>query len=137
MRQQLVEEVGRMFGVPRPFLMLDDTSWGSGIEQLSMMLVQYTLAPWFVSWEQAISVCLLSEAERDRYRPKFNEKALLRGTMKDQAEFLSKLTGAGGTVEFIDQFRKSGYVHQYSLDVQREISGGCPVQVADSEQLVG
>jgi hypothetical protein len=33
------------------------------------------------------------------------------------------LTGAGGTVEFIDQFRKSGYVHQYSVDVQREITG--------------
>jgi hypothetical protein len=32
------------------------------------------------------------------------------------------LTGAGGTVEFIDQFRKSGYVHQYSVDVQRELS---------------
>jgi len=108
LRQQLVEEVGRMFGVPRPFLMLDDTSWGSGIEQLSMMLVQYTLAPWFVSWEQAITVSLLTENERDRYRPKFNEKALLRGTMKDQAEFLSKLTGAGGTPQIMQQNESRG-----------------------------
>jgi len=33
------------------------------------------------------------------------------------------LTGAGGTVEFIDQFRKSAYVHQYSVDFQRELGG--------------
>ena len=103
LRQQLVEEVARMFGVPRPFLMLDDTSWGSGIEQLSMMLVQYTLAPWFSAWEEAVAIALLSDAERDRYRPKFNEKALLRGTMKDQAEFLATLTGAGGTPQIMQQ----------------------------------
>jgi hypothetical protein len=33
---------------------------------------------------------------------------------------LGLLTGTGGTVHFIDQFRKSAYVQQYSLDVQRE-----------------
>jgi hypothetical protein len=33
------------------------------------------------------------------------------------------LTGAGGTVDFIDQFRKSAYVHQYSVDFQRELPG--------------
>ncbi len=33
------------------------------------------------------------------------------------------LTGAGGTVEFIDQFRQSAYVHQYSIDFQRELPG--------------
>jgi len=33
------------------------------------------------------------------------------------------LTGAGGTVDFIDQFRKSAYVHQYSIDFQRELPG--------------
>ncbi len=33
------------------------------------------------------------------------------------------LTGAGGTVQFNDQFRKSAYVHQYSLDLQHELPG--------------
>lgn len=32
------------------------------------------------------------------------------------------LTGAGGSVHFVDQFRKSPYVHQYSVDFQRELS---------------
>jgi HK97 family phage portal protein len=50
----------RMFGVPRPFLMLDDTSWGSGIEQLGIFFVQYALAPWFACWEQAVSRALLT-----------------------------------------------------------------------------
>jgi hypothetical protein len=33
------------------------------------------------------------------------------------------LTGAGGSVQFNDQFRKSAYVHQYSFDIQRELPG--------------
>lgn len=103
LRQQLVEEVARMFGVPRPFLMLDDTSWGTGIEQLGIFFVQYTLGPWFAAWEEAIAASLMTDAERDRFRPKFNEKALLRGSMKDQAEFLAKLTGAGGTPMIMQQ----------------------------------
>jgi hypothetical protein len=34
------------------------------------------------------------------------------------------LTGAGGSVNFVDQFRKSPYVHQFSVDLQRELPGG-------------
>ena len=30
------------------------------------------------------------------------------------------LTGVGGPIDFVDQFRQSGYVHQFSVDVQRE-----------------
>jgi hypothetical protein len=33
------------------------------------------------------------------------------------------LTGSGGTINFVDQFRKSPYVHQFSLDLQRELPG--------------
>jgi hypothetical protein len=32
-------------------------------------------------------------------------------------------TGAGGTVNFVDQFRKSAKVHQYSVDLQHELPG--------------
>lgn len=49
------------------------------------------------------------------------------------------LTGAGGSVNFVDQFRKSAYVHQYSLDVQREVGRDMVVTVgyigARSEHL--
>lgn len=103
-RKHQIEEVGRIFGMPRPFLMMDDTSWGSGIEQLGIFFVTYTLAPWLKAWESAISRLLLSPAERKAgYYPKFNERALLRGSMKDQAEFFAKMMGSGGSPQIMEQ----------------------------------
>lgn len=95
-RQHQIEEVARIFGVPRPFLMVDDTSWGSGIEQLGIFFVQYGLAPHFVCWEQAVARTLLNDDERQSHYAKFNERALLRGSMKDQADFFAKALGTGG-----------------------------------------
>lgn len=91
-----IQETGRIFGAPRPLLMMDDTSWGSGIEALGQFFVTYGLAPQFVNWEQAIRRDLLTEEEQDEYEAKFNEGALLRGSKKDQAEFFAKALGAGG-----------------------------------------
>jgi HK97 family phage portal protein len=103
-RRHQIEEVGRIFGMPRPFLMMDDTSWGSGIEQLGIFFVTYTLAPWLKAWESAISRMLLTPAERRAgYYPKFNERALLRGSMKDQAEFFAKMMGSGGSPQIMEQ----------------------------------
>lgn len=96
-RDHQIEEIARAFGVPRPLLMMDDTSWGSGIEQLGIFFVQYGLQHWFNIWEDEIALKLLSDKERDLYYAKFNERALLRGTLKDQAEFFGKALGAGGS----------------------------------------
>lgn len=97
-RKMQIEEVARVFGVPRPLLMMDDTSWGSGIEQLGMYFVQFALASWFQAWEQAIACSLLTESEMlQGYRADFDEQQLLRGSMKDQAEFYAKALGAGGS----------------------------------------
>ena len=89
--------------VPRPLLMMDDTSWGSGIEQLAIFYVQYTLAPWFVAWEQALARVLLPGAQIEDYQFKFNEGALLRGTLNDQANFFAKALGAGGQAPWMTQ----------------------------------
>jgi HK97 family phage portal protein len=102
-RAHQIEEIARIFGVPRPFLMVDDTSWGTGIEQLGIFFVQYGLAPWFTAWEQAVSLTLLTDVERKTLYPKFNERALLRGSMKDQGEFFSKMMGAGGAPQIMEQ----------------------------------
>lgn len=103
-RKHQIEEIGRIFGMPRPFLMMDDTSWGSGIEQLGIFFVTYTLAPWLKAWESAISRLLLTPEERRAgYYPKFNERALLRGSMKDQAEFFAKMMGSGGSPQIMEQ----------------------------------
>lgn len=95
-RKHQAEEISRFTDVPRPLLMFDETSWGTGIEQLGLFFVTYCLLPWFVQWEEAVAAALLTDGERDRYIVKFNEAALLRGSLKDQAEFLSKAIGGPG-----------------------------------------
>lgn len=100
-RKHQAEEISRYTGVPRPLLMFDETSWGSGIEQLGLFLVMYCLMPWFVAWEEVIAQSLLTETERDTYYAKFNEAALLRGSLKDQIEFLSKAIGGPGQGGFM------------------------------------
>lgn len=91
-----IEEIARVFGVPRPLLMIDDTSWGSGIEQLAILFVRFTLAPWFTLWEEAIKAKLLRPEEWGRFDPDFDERELLRGTLKEQGEFFARALGAGG-----------------------------------------
>jgi HK97 family phage portal protein len=93
-RGHQIEEIGRAFGVPRPLLGMDDTSWGSGIDVLGQMFVQYGLNPWFEAWQQAIERDLLSEEEAEIYQAKFNPAALLRGSMQAQAEFFAKALGS-------------------------------------------
>jgi len=95
-RARQVEEIARVFGIPRPLLMVDETSWGSGIDVLGQFFVRYALNPWFEAWQQAIERSLLVGKEKDEYEAKFNAGALLRGSMKDQGEFFAKALGAGG-----------------------------------------
>jgi HK97 family phage portal protein len=96
LRSAMVEDIGRVFGVPRPLLGVDDTSWGTGIEQLAILFVRFGLAPWFKAWEDAISVSCLTSAELGVIYADFDERELLRGTIKDQFEAFAKGSGAGG-----------------------------------------
>ena len=93
LRQQEAEEISRFTGTPRPLLMFDETSWGSGIEQLGLFFVTYCLLQWFVIWEEAVWFCLLTPAEQDTMYAKYNDGALLRGSLKDQAEFFKAALG--------------------------------------------
>ncbi|HCN72092.1 MAG TPA: phage portal protein [Pusillimonas sp.] len=95
-RNAQIAEVARAFGVPRPLLMMDDTSWGSGIEQLGIYFVQYGLQHWFTAWEQALARSFLLDSELGQLYFKFNERALLRGTLKDQTDAFAKSSGSGG-----------------------------------------
>lgn len=77
-----VAQVARMWGVPLFLLHSHEkaTSWGSGLEQMSIAFVQYTLADWAVGAEQEMDAKLLTEAERAAgYYFKFNLTAYLRG----------------------------------------------------------
>lgn len=96
LRKMQVEEIARVTGVPRPLLMVDETSWGSGIQALGQFFVMYALNPWFEAWQQAAERSLLADDEVGRLSVKFNPAALLRGSTKDQGDFFAKALGAGG-----------------------------------------
>ena len=95
-RGRQIEEIARVFGVPRPLLMVDDTSWGTGIEALGQFFVRYGLNPWFEAWQQAIERSLFTDADARDYEVKFNSGALTRGSLKDQGDYFAKASGAGG-----------------------------------------
>lgn len=80
-RKFQVAEIARIFRVP-PHMIADvdrSTSWGTGIEQQTMGFVTYTLRPWLVRIEQAITAQLLRGREPERYYPEFSVEGLLRG----------------------------------------------------------
>jgi HK97 family phage portal protein len=127
-RNHQIEEVARAFGVPRPFLMMDDTSWGSGIEQLAIMFVRFGLNPGIVAWEQALRRVLLSTADRKRYAIDIDEHELLRGTMKDQAEFFSKALGGHPWLVQNEVREEAGYRDIANADTLKDPVGGKPAK---------
>lgn len=123
MRKLQVEEIARVFGVPRPLLMMDDTGWGTGIEQLSIGFVRYSLNPWFRAWTEAISRSLLTPADRAAgLYAKFNAGALLNGTLKDQGEFLARMTGAGGSRPIMTGNEARGFLDLTRIDGADDLS---------------
>ncbi len=51
------------------------------------------------------------------------------GVAQPTGNSLGALTGAGSTVRFNDQFAKSPYMQQWSIDIQRELSAGMAVKI--------
>lgn len=85
-----VEEVARIFRVPLYMIQHEtkDTSWGTGIEQLGVSYVTYSLRPWLVRWEQELNRKLFGPIERGRYFCEFLVDGLLRGDAKSRSEAL-------------------------------------------------
>lgn len=78
-RKFQINEIARIFRVP-PHMVGDlEKSSFSNIEQQSLEFVKYTLDPWVMRWEQAMTKALLSLDEKKQYFIKFNVDGLLRG----------------------------------------------------------
>ncbi len=78
-RKFQINEIARIFRVP-PHMVGDlEKSSFSNIEQQSLEFVKYTLEPWLMRWEQAMSRALFSQEEKSVYFIKFNVDGLLRG----------------------------------------------------------
>lgn len=80
-REFQIAEIARIFRVPLHMLQAQQksTSWGSGIEQMQLGFLQYTLQPWLLAWEQELTRKLFVGSERGRFYVRFSVDALLRG----------------------------------------------------------
>ena len=86
-RKFQINEIARIFRIP-PHMIGDlEKSSFSNIEQQSLEFVKYTLDPWIVRWEQAITRTLFTESEKKAYFVKFNLEGLLRG------DYASRMSG--------------------------------------------
>jgi HK97 family phage portal protein len=84
------------FGVP-PIMIGDNektTSWGTGIEQITIGFVRYTLKPHLVRWEEELNRKLFLKAGQF---VEFEVNGLLRGDSKAQADYYKAALGGPGS----------------------------------------
>lgn len=95
-RQFGVEEIARIFGIPPHMIGKTDasTSWGSGIEQMGIGFVRYTLRRHLDMIQQEINRKLWPRSRI--FFAEFNTDALLEGDSKAQADYFSKALGGPG-----------------------------------------
>lgn len=85
-RKFQINEIARIFRIP-PHMIGDlEKSSFSNIEQQSLEFVKYTLDPWVIRFEQAITKTLLSPREKPGVYVKFNLEGLLRGDYKSRMD---------------------------------------------------
>lgn len=85
-----VAEICRFFSVPPHMIGHTEksTSWGSGIEQMTLAFVQFSLRERLKNIESTLEKTLLTEVERQRgMRIEFNLEGLLRGDSAGRASF--------------------------------------------------
>jgi HK97 family phage portal protein len=85
-REHQVADIARWFRVPLHMIneTTKSTSWGTGIEQMTIGFVVYTMLPWARRWEQQLSKSLISEPRR--FYAEFLFDGLLRGDIKTRYE---------------------------------------------------
>jgi len=91
-RKFQVEEIARFYGCPLALIGSTEksTSWGSGIVELVLGFVKFTVSPACTQWEQALNMTLLTEREIEAgYYFQHNLAALLRGDLKTRYEAYS------------------------------------------------
>jgi HK97 family phage portal protein len=96
-RAHQVAEVCRAFRVlPVMAMQSDKAATYASAEQMFIAHVVHTLMPWYERLEQAADCDLLSDRERaSGFYTLLDPAGMLRGSLKDTAEYLSKLTQTG------------------------------------------
>ena len=84
-RKFQIADIGRIFNVPSPLINDLDRATFSNISELYIGFLRYTITPWIVRWEQELNRKLFPGSHT--YYVKFNLQGLLRGTLKERAEY--------------------------------------------------
>jgi len=97
-RKFSVEDICRIYRVPS--YMVNDsekaTTWGSGLEQMNLAFLTYTLRPYLTRFEQVWNNRLLTDADRAAgIYCEFNLEALLRADSKGRAEYFAAMVQNG------------------------------------------
>jgi HK97 family phage portal protein len=94
-RRMQIEEIARALRV-QPIMMMqaDKAATYASAEQMFRMHVIHTLGPWIERFEQAAARDILGNEPGLKFD--LDERNLLRGDFKDQAEYYTKALGAGG-----------------------------------------
>lgn len=104
-RRFQVEEVCRNMGV-MPIMVghADKTATYASAEQMFLAHVVHTLTPWYTRIEQSADAHLVGKKDIKRgFYVKFVAAGLMRGAMKDRAEYFAKALGAGGSPAWLTQ----------------------------------
>jgi HK97 family phage portal protein len=101
-RRMQIEEIGRAFRVqPIMLMQADKAATFASAEQMFRMHVIHTLGPWIERFEQAANRDILNNVPG--LTVDLDERNLLRGDFKDQAEYYTKALGAGGQAAWMSQ----------------------------------
>lgn len=95
-RQFEMHQICHAFGVP-PILIGDSdkvSSWGTGIEQISIGFVRYTIKPMLKRWEEELNRKLYRQAPNFL---RFELTELLRGDAKSQSDYYRAALGGPGS----------------------------------------
>jgi len=88
-----IGEIARMYRVPLHMIqeVSGSTSWGSGLSEMSMGFVRFTLAPWMTPIEQEMNRKLFTTREREQgYYVSHDTSDLLRGDLTDRSEYYTR-----------------------------------------------
>nr|MBZ1362146.1 phage portal protein [Dyadobacter fermentans] len=92
------KEIAMMFGLPLSVLGNTEvqSSWGTGVEQMFIALTNSVLIPIATQFEQELDYkCLRKDEILAGIFTRHNFKGLLKGDQKAQAEYYTKMAGAG------------------------------------------
>lgn len=89
--QMTAQDIARIYGMPQHRVGLSEPGTNSGVEEMALEYVLYTLGPWAVNWEQEVGFSLLSPYEAQTISVKYDFSSLLRGDHESIGKLISIL----------------------------------------------